>query len=76
MYDVEMMQMLNLIHLENQQIFELIRLSVLSEEGRKRVSFDVYEKEYKRIMKNLEKYSLCTDCTYKNLLGRRKHETI
>lgn len=32
MYDVEMMEMLNLIHLENQQIFELVRASILSEE--------------------------------------------
>lgn len=77
MYDVEMMEMLNLIHLENQQIFELVKSNtLLSEEGRKKVSFDAYEEEYKRIMKNLEKHSLCTDCAYKNLLERGKYETI
>ena len=36
MYDVEMMQMLRLIHLENQYIFEILRLGLLCEEERKR----------------------------------------
>ena len=30
MYDVEMMQMLNLIHAENQYIFEILRAGLLS----------------------------------------------
>jgi len=72
MYDVEMMQMLNLIHAENQYIFEIVRTGLLSKEGREKVTFDDYEKEYERIMKNLEKYSPCLDCGYKNRFEKMK----
>lgn len=66
MYDVEMMQMLNLIHAENRMIFELVKANmVIKEEGRKKITFNTYEEEYERIMKNLEKYSPCIDCNYK-----------
>lgn len=66
MYDVEMMRMLNLIHAENQYIFEIFRMGFLSKEEREKVTFDAYEKEYERIMKSVEKYSPCLDCSYKN----------
>lgn len=66
MYDVEMMRMLNLIHMENRYIFELIKTALLSEDVQKAITFDAYEKEYRRIMKDVEKYSPCLDCSYKN----------
>ena len=66
MYDVEMMRMLNLIHVENQYIFELVRAGLFLKEDRETITFDAYEKEYKRIMKDVEKYSPCFDCSYKN----------
>lgn len=76
MYDVEMMEMLNLIHAENRMIFELVKANmVINEEGRKEITFDACEKEYKRIMKNLEKYSLCVDCSYKNRFEKMKELT-
>lgn len=66
MYDAEMMQMLNLIHAENHMIFELVRANmIIDEESRKEITFDAYDKEYKRIMKNLEEHSPCVDCSYK-----------
>ena len=64
MYDVEMMYMLNLIHQENAMIFEMIR-SMVSDDIRK-ITFENYDKEYERIMKSLEKYNACSDCSYKN----------
>lgn len=76
MYDAEMMQMLNLIHAENRMIFELVKANmVINEEGRKKITFDTYEEEYKRIMKNLEKYSPCVDCSYKNRFEKMKELT-
>lgn len=66
MYDVEMMQMLNLIHAENQYIFEVVRAGLLLKEERESITFDAYQKEYERIMKSVEKYSHCLDCSYKN----------
>ena len=72
MYDVEMMRMLNLIHAENQYIFEIFRMGFLSKEEREKVTFDAYEKEYKRIMEDVEKYSPCLDCSYKNRYKRFK----
>lgn len=50
MYDVEMMQMLNLIHAENQCIFEILRAGLLSNDVKDAVTFDDYDKEYKRII--------------------------
>lgn len=70
MYDVEMMRMLNLIHAENQYIFELVRAGLFLKEDRETITFDAYEKEYKRIMKDVEKYSPCLDCSYKNRFER------
>lgn len=72
MYDVEMMQMLNLIHVENQYIFEILRASLLTKDVRDEVTFDDYDKEYKRIIKSLEKYSPCLDCNYKNRFEKMK----
>ena len=72
MYDVEMMRMLCLIHAENQFIFEIVRSGLLSKEGREKVTFDAYEKEYDRIMNGLEKYSPCLDCSYKNRFEKMK----
>lgn len=64
MYDAEMMQMLNLIHMENQYIFEIVRAGLFLE--KESIAFDAYQKEYERIMKSVEKYSPCLDCSYKN----------
>ena len=72
MYDVEMMQMLNLIHAENQYIFEILRASLLTKDIKDDVTFDDYDKEYKRIIKNLERYSYCSDCSYKNRFEKMK----
>ena len=72
MYDVEMMRMLNLIHAENQYIFEIVRAGFLSKEEQEVISFDAYEKEYERIMKDVEKYSPCLDCSYKNRFEKMK----
>ena len=49
MYDVEMMQMLNLIHAENQYIFEILKSSLLSKEVRDDITFDDYDKELKEL---------------------------
>ena len=46
MYDVEMMQMLNLIHAENQHIFEILRACLLSNDVKDAVTFDDYDKEF------------------------------
>ena len=73
MYDIEMIEMLNLIHLENHNIFEMLRTGLFSKEGREEVTFDFYEKEYKRIMKKLERYSSCPDCSYKNRFEKMKN---
>ena len=72
MYDVEMMQMLNLIHAENQHIFEILRACLLSNDVKDAVTFDDYDKEYKRIIKSLERYSYCSDCSYKNRFEKMK----
>lgn len=72
MYDVEMMRILNLIHAENQYIFEVVRAGLLSKEEQEKVTFDAYEKEYERIMKDVEKYSPCLDCGYKNRFEKMK----
>lgn len=72
MYDVEMMQMLNLIHAENQYIFEILRAGLLSNDVKDAVTFDNYDKEYKRIIKSLERYSYCSDCSYKNRFEKMK----
>ena len=72
MYDIEMMQMLRMIHLENQYIFEILRLGLLCEEERKRLSFDVYDEEYKRIVNSIEKYSTCNECNHKNRFEKMK----
>ena len=72
MYDVEMMQMLNLIHAENQYMFEILRACLLSNDVKDAVTFDDYDKEYKRIMKDTEKHSPCLDCSYKNRYERFK----
>ena len=68
MYDVEMMQMLNLIHAENQYIYELTRASLLAKDMKDNVTFDDYDKEYKRIIKSLERHSYC----YKNRFEKMK----
>ena len=73
MYDVEMMRMLNLIHMENKYIFELIKTALLSRDIQEVITFDDYDKEYKRIMKDAEKYSPCLDCSYKNRYERFKY---
>ena len=70
MYDVEMIQMLNLIHAENQYIFEILRASLLAKDND--VTFDDYDKEYKRIIKSLERYSYCSDCSHKNRFEKMK----
>ena len=77
MYDVEMMQMLNLIHAENQYIFEILRASLLTKDIKDDVTFDDYDKKYKRIIKSLERYSYCSDsycsdCSYKNRFEKMK----
>ena len=77
MYDVEMMQMLNLIHAENQYIFEILRASLLAKDMKDNVTFDDYDKKYKRIIKSLERYSYCSDsycsdCSYKNRFEKMK----
>ena len=72
MYDVEMMQMLTLIHAENQYIFEVLRCGLLSKEEKEKVTFDAYDREFERIMKRLEKYSPCHDCSYKNRFEKMK----
>lgn len=72
MYDVEMMEMLTLIHCENKYIFELLKQSLLSKDVRELITFDSYEKEFERIMKSTEKYSPCLDCSYKNRFERMK----
>ena len=73
MYDIEMMQMLNLVHMENRYIFELIKTALLSREIQEVVTFDDYDKEYKRIIKSLERYSYCSDCSYKNRFEKMKN---
>ena len=73
MYDVEMVQMLNLIHAENQYIFEILRASLLAKDMKDDVTFDDYDKEYKRIIKSLEKYSYCSDCSYKNRFEKMRN---
>ena len=67
-----MMRMLNLIHMENKYIFELIKTALLSRDIQEVITFDDYDKEYKRIMKDAEKYSPCLDCSYKNRYERFK----
>ena len=37
------------------------------------ITFDDYDKEYKRIIKSLEKYSSCLDCNYKNRVEKIKN---
>ena len=73
MYDVEMMQMLNLIRAENQYIFEILRASLLAKDMKDDVTFDDYDKEYKRIIKSLERYSYCSDCSYKNRFEKMRN---
>lgn len=72
MYDVEMMQMLTLIHAENQYIFEILRTGLVFEENREKVTFDAYDREFERIMKRLENYSACSNCSYKNRFEKMK----
>lgn len=72
MYDVEMIQMLNLIHAENQYMFEILRASLLSNDVKDAITFDDCDKEYKRIIKSLERYSYCSDCSYKNRFEKMK----
>ena len=64
--------MLNLIHAENQCIFEILRGGLLSNDVKDAITFDDYDKEYKRIMKSLERYSYCSDCSYKNRFEKMK----
>ena len=73
MYDAEMMQMLNLIHMENQYIFEIVRAGLFLE--KESITFDPYQKEYERIMKSVEKCSPCLDCSYKSQLDKIKSIT-
>ena len=73
MYDVEMMQMLNLIHAENQYMFEILRASLLAKDMKDGVTFDDYDKEYKRIIKSLERHSYCSDCSYKNRFEKTRN---
>ena len=68
----DVMQMLNLIHAENQYIFEILRASLLAKDMKDDVTFDDYDKEYKRIIKSLERYSYCSDCSYKNRFEKMK----
>ena len=68
MYDVEMMRMLTLIHAENAMIFEMIRC--IAPIDIKKITFDAYEKEYENILKSLERYGTCSDCSYKNRLEK------
>ena len=71
MYDVEIMNMLCLIHAENHIIFELQR-SNLSKEEYEKITFKSYQDAYDDIMKRIEKRSPCLDCSYKNRLERMK----
>ena len=71
--NIEMMQMLNLIHAENQYIFEILRASLLAKDMKDDVTYDDYDKEYKRIIKSLEKYSYCSDCSYKNRFEKMRN---
>ena len=64
--------MLNLIHAENQCIFEILRGGLLSNDMKDAITFNDYDKEYKRIMKSLERYSYCSDCSYKNRFEKMK----
>lgn len=73
MYDVEMMQMLTLIHAENQYIFEILRTGLVYEENREKITFDAYDREFERIMKSIDKYSVCSDCSYKNRFEKMKN---
>ena len=72
MYDVETMKMLNLIHLENQYIFEMLRYNLLPKEVREDITFDIYNKEYEQIINSLERYSYCSDCSYKNCFEKMR----
>ena len=45
-----MMQMLNLIHMENKYMFELIKTALLSRDIQELITFDDYDKEYKRML--------------------------
>ena len=70
MYDEEMMQMLTIIHAENQYMFEILRANLLSNDVKDAITFDDYDIEYKRIIKSLKRYSYCSDCSYKIVLKR------
>lgn len=72
MYDVEMMQMLTLVHAENQMIFEIVRSGLLFGKAHEEITFKPYEDAYKDIMKSLEKYSPCPNCSYKNRFEKMK----
>ena len=74
MYDVEMMRMLNLIHAENQYIFELVRAGLFLKEDREAITFDAYEKEYKRIMKDIKSILLAWIVAIK--IGLKRLETL
>ena len=71
MYDVEIMNMLRLIHAENQIIFELQR-SNLSKEEYEKITFKPYQDAYDDIIKRIEKQFPCLECSYKNRFERMK----
>lgn len=64
MYDVEMMQMLSLIHHENAMIFEMVRSTAPADV--KKITFESYQKAYDEIIESTKKYSNCSTCEYKN----------
>ena len=66
MYDVEIMNMLSLIHAENQIIFELQR-SNLSEEAYEKITFKPYQDAYDDIVKRVD-----FGCSYKNRFEKMK----
>ena len=61
------------IHAENQYMFEILRANLLSNDVKDAITFDDYDKEYKRIIKSLERYSYCSDCSYKNRFEKMKN---
>ena len=75
MYDEEIIHMLNINQAENQYIFEIVRAGLLLKEERETITFDAYQKEYERIMKSVEKYSPCLDCSYKNRFEKIRNIT-
>lgn len=64
MYDVEIVEMLNLIHNENKLLFEMAK-SMYEKDIADKINFKQYDNEYNRIINSLEKYGSCNECKYK-----------